>query len=88
MKERYLTLDENLVWWIEPERFIYGKPIYKVEAGWYLGTYAFATYVKHICTTGLTSCVVRHIDPDLVFDSKEKAIKMLERINNEGMESD
>ena len=42
MKERYLTLDENIVWWIEVERFYDNRPVYKVESGWYLGTYAFA----------------------------------------------
>ena len=87
MKERYITLDENIVWWIEVERFHNNRPIYTVESGWYLGTYAFATHVKHICTTSLTSCVVRHIDPNLVFGEKEKALKMLEKMNNESMEN-
>ena len=87
MKERYLTLDENIVWWIEVERFYNNIPVYKVESGWYLGTYAFATHVKHICTTGLTSCVVRHIDPSLVFTDKEKALEVMEKWNNESMEN-
>ena len=87
MKERYLTLDENIVWWIEVERFYNNRPVYKVESGWYLGTYAFATHVRHICTTGLTSCVVRHIDPSCLFTDKEKALEVMEKWNNESMEN-
>ena len=86
MKERYITL-KDFVYWVDVDYISYGKPVYKLTRGYYLGTYAFATYVKHICIEGVTSCVVRHVDPGLVFTDEVKAIKMLEKMNNESMEN-
>lgn len=86
MKERFITL-KDFVYWIEVERFIYNKPVYKLARGYYLGSYAFGCEDKCICTAGITSCVVRHVDPQYVFTDEAKAIKILEKMNNESMES-
>lgn len=86
MKERFITL-KDFVYWIEVERFIYNKPVYKLARGYYLGSYAFGCEDKCICIAGITSCVVRHISPQFVFTDEVKALKMLEKMNNESMES-
>lgn len=61
MKERFIT-KSDLVYWVELDCFINDLPIYKVESGWYLGSYKFGSDVKHIVARGITSCVVRHVD--------------------------
>ena len=66
MKERFITLND-FVYWIEVERFVYNQPVYKLARGYYLGSYAFGSESKCICTAGITSCVVRHVDPQYVF---------------------
>lgn len=86
MKERLINVDDQ-VYWIEVERFIMNKPTYKIVQGYYLSSYVIGTYSRCICTPSITSCVVRHIDPQFVFTTEAKALKMLEKINNESMES-
>ena len=86
MKERFITL-KDFVYWIDVDHISYGKPVYKLARGYYLGSYAFGCDDKCICTAGLTSCVVRHIAPQFVFTDEDKALKMLEKMNNESMES-
>lgn len=61
MKERFIT-KTDLVYWVELDCFIDDMPVYKVESGWYLGSYKFGLDVKHIVTRSITSCVVRHVD--------------------------
>ena len=87
MKERFITVDDH-VYWIEVAQYICNKPEYKIAYGYYLGSYAMGTYSKCICTSSITSCVVRHLDPQYVFTDEVKALKMLEKMNNESMESD
>jgi hypothetical protein len=87
MKERFITLDD-FVFWIEVERFIYNKPTYKLVRGYYLGSYTIGSYIKHICTEGVTSCVVRHVDPQYVFTDEAEAIKMVDILNSRGTEID
>ena len=86
MKERFITL-KDFVYWIEVERFIYNKPVYKLAHGYYLGSYAFGSDSTCICTSSITSCVVRHVDPQCVFTDEVKALKTLEKRNNESMEN-
>ena len=86
MKERYITL-KDVVYWVDLDRYTVNTPVYKVACGYYLGTYAMGTYVKHIVSPSITGCVVRHIDPQLVFTSEADAKKMMEKMNNESMES-
>ena len=87
MRERFIKVDEQ-VYWIEVERFIMNQPTYKIVQGYYLGSYAMGTYSRCICTPSITSCVVRHVDPQYVFTNEADAEKMKERLNNESMESD
>jgi hypothetical protein len=63
MKERFITNDE-IVYWVELAYYFEDKPIYKVELGWYLGSYKLgcSDNVKHIVTSSITSCVVKHVD--------------------------
>jgi hypothetical protein len=61
MKERFIT-KTDLVYWVELDCFIGDMPVYKVESGWYLGSYKFGSDTKHIVTSSITSCVVRHVD--------------------------
>ena len=82
MKERFITLND-FVFWIEVERFIYNKPVYKLARGYYLGSYAFGCEDKCICIAGITSCVVRHISPQFVFTDEAEANKIMEKMNNE-----
>ena len=84
MRERFIKVDDQ-VYWIEVERFIMNKPTYKIVQGYYLGSYAMGTYSRCICTPSITSCVVRHVDPQYVFTDGNKALKMLEKLNNESI---
>lgn len=86
MKERFITL-KDFVYWIEVDRYIYNRPEYKLARGYYLGSYAIGTYSRCICTGSVMSCIVRHVDPQYVFTDEIKALKMLEKMNNESMES-
>ena len=86
MRERFIKVDDQ-VYWIEVERFIMNQPTYKIVQGYYLGSYAMGNYSRCICTPSITSCVVRHVDPQYVFISEADAEKMKEKLNNEGMES-
>ena len=91
MKERFITKEDH-IFWIEVERYVEGRPIYFIESGWYLGSYKFGSYknrpyIKHIVTKSITSCVVRHVDPQLVFTTEADASKMMEKMNNESMEN-
>lgn len=61
MEARFIT-NTDIIYWVELDCFMNDLPIYKVESGWYLGSYKFGPYVKHIVTTSITSCVVRHVD--------------------------
>ena len=87
MRERFIKIDDQ-VYWIEVERFIMNQPTYKIVQGYYLGSYALGdSYIKHICISSITSCVVRHVDPQYVFTDEADAEKMKEKLNNESMES-
>ena len=86
MRERFIRVDDQ-VYWIEVERYIMNIPTYKIVQGYYLGSYAMGSYSRCICTPSITSCVVRHVDPQYVFINGNKALKMLEKMNNESMES-
>lgn len=70
MKNRFITNDE-IVYWVELDCFVNDIPVYKVESGWYLGSYKFGDRIKHIVTTSITSCVVRHVDQ--YFDNETAA---------------
>lgn len=59
--DRFIT-NTDLVYWVELAYYFENTPTYKVESGWYLGSYKFGDKVKHIVTSGITSCVVRHVD--------------------------
>jgi hypothetical protein len=61
MRKRFITKGD-LVYWVELYRYIDDMPIYTAESGWYLGSYKFGDKVKHIVTTSITSCVVKHVD--------------------------
>jgi hypothetical protein len=84
MRERFIKI-RDIVYWIDVDYISYGKPVYKVATGFYLCSYAIGNYSKCICTGSITSCVVRHVDPQFVFTSEAKALKMLEAMNNEGI---
>jgi hypothetical protein len=86
MRERFIKIRDR-VYWIDVDHISYGKPVYKVAKGYYWCSYAMGTYSKCICTGSISSCVVRHVDPQYVFTSEAKANKMLEKMNNESMES-
>jgi hypothetical protein len=86
MKERFITLDD-LVYWIDLDQYINNKPVYKLARGYYLGSYAIGTCSRCICTGSVMSCVVRHIDSQYVFTEESKALRMLEKMNNESLES-
>ena len=86
MRERFIKIDDQ-VYWIEVERFIMNQPTYKIVQGYYLGSYAMGNYSRCICTPSITSCVVRHVDPQYVFTNEADAEKMKEKLNNESMES-
>jgi hypothetical protein len=84
MRERFIKV-RDIVYWIDLDRYTENKPVYKVAKGYYLCSYAMGSEVKHICTGSLLSCVVRHVDPQFVFTSEAKALKMLEAMNNESI---
>jgi hypothetical protein len=84
MRERFIKV-RDIVYWIDIDRYTENKPVYKVAKGYYLCSYAMGTYSKCICTGSISSCVVRHVDPQYVFTSEAKANKMLEKMNNESI---
>jgi hypothetical protein len=86
MRERFIKV-RDIVYWIDVDHISFGKPVYKVARGYYLCSYEFGSEIKHICTGSVTSCVVRHVPDGFVFTSEAKANKMLEKMNNESMES-
>ena len=86
MKERFIKSNDS-VYWVEVERFIMNQPTYKIVQGYYLGSYALRdSYIKHICISSITSCVVRHVDPQYVFTDEAAAIKMVDLLNSKGKE--
>ena len=84
MKERFIKVDDQ-VYWIEVERFIMNQPTYKIVQGYYLSSYAVGNYSRCICTPSITSCVVRHIDPQYIFTNEADADKMKEKMTNESI---
>jgi hypothetical protein len=88
MKERFIKSNDS-VYWVEVERYIYNNPVYHLVNGYYLGSYALGdNYIKHICISNITSCVVRHVDPQYVFTDEAAAIKMVDILNSKSKEID
>lgn len=83
MEQFNFITTRDLVYWIELERFIGDIPIYKIESGWYLGSYKFGTDIKHIVTKSITSCVVRHVDQSKLFNSELEAAKAMDVLNTQ-----
>ena len=86
MVKRFIKV-RDIIYWVDLDRYTENKPVYKVAKGFYLCSYNFGDEVKHICTGSVTSCVVRHIPDGFVFTSEAKARKLMEKMNNESMES-
>jgi hypothetical protein len=84
MRERFIKV-RDIVYWIDVDHISYGKPVYKVAHGYYLCSYEFSSEIKHICTGSITSCVVRHVDPQYIFTNKAEANKIMEKMNNEAI---
>ena len=86
MKNRFVK-EKDLVYWAEYDLDSDGKYRHMVHYGYYLATYIAAYPGRddinyHIVSLGgVTSCVVRHLENDQVFHTKEEAQKRADVLN-------
>ena len=71
METRFIT-NTDIIYWVELDCFMNDLPIYKVESGWYLGSYKFGPYVKR----GRTYQSLEQTDNVLTIDF-DRAIALL-----------
>ena len=85
MKNRFVKA-KDLVYWVECDLDSDGKHRFIVHYGYYLATYIAAyrdtTINYHIVSLGnITSCVVRHLEEDKIFHTKEEAQRKADDLN-------
>lgn len=86
MLSRELKVIENkdIVWYVEIAGYRENIPQYKIDSGWYLGTYSTLQHIEglHIVTASphIDTTVVRHIPSQRVFDTKREACDFREKL--------